>query len=196
MNIIKKKCIEVPIEKCRILVNVNPVELFVLDSVSVDVSRSSKKILISNLPPSLSEEVLLDKLELFFSKSKNNGEEVESREYLSDMRSVILTFAKEEVVHHLTEKRNFQVPFGGFTQDIHVTASIEGNIENFTMKNTVCNRTVLITGIPNITESEDLQDMLEIYFQKPSNGGGEVQTLLYSPEGHYSLAIFEDDEKH
>ncbi|KAG8438105.1 hypothetical protein GDO86_008697 [Hymenochirus boettgeri] len=96
MNIIKKKCIEVPIEKCRILVNVNPVELFVLDSVSVDVSRSSKKILISNLPPSLSEEVLLDKLELFFSKSKNNGEEVESREYLSDMRSVILTFAKEE----------------------------------------------------------------------------------------------------
>lgn len=63
------------------------------------------------------------------------------------------------------------------------------------MRKLKCNRTVLITGIPDITDKDTLRDLLEIHFQKPSNGGGEVQELTYCPEGQYTVALFEDDEE-
>lgn len=42
-------------------------------------------------------------------------------------------------------------------------------------------------------EQENLQDLLEIHFQKTSNGGGEVDTFLYNPLGQHTLALFEED---
>ncbi|XP_072259329.1 interferon-induced 35 kDa protein [Pyxicephalus adspersus] len=62
------------------------------------------------------------------------------------------------------------------------------------MKKLECNRTVLITGIPDITENDNLRDLLEIHFQKPSNGGGDVQDLVYCPEGQHTVALFEDED--
>ncbi|KAM4692514.1 interferon-induced 35 kDa protein [Rhinophrynus dorsalis] len=193
--LIQNKKIEVMMtEECRIIVNVEPVELLVLDALSVDMSLSTKKILVSRLPNSLSEDVLLDKLELFFSKPRNSGGEVESREYLSDSSNVILTFNHEEVVPHLTEIKHFYVPFGEFNQKVCVTPSLDGNIKNFKMKNYVCNRTVLITGIPDIMDAQNLKDLLEIFFQKNSIGGGEVEDLVYTPEGQCALAVFQGDD--
>lgn len=43
----------------------------------------------------ISKEALLDKLELFFSKKKNGGSEVESREFLEDSDQVVLTFSQD-----------------------------------------------------------------------------------------------------
>ncbi|XP_018090650.1 interferon-induced 35 kDa protein isoform X2 [Xenopus laevis] len=194
-NIIQKERIEVTIEECRVFVQAKPVELMLLDSLNVDMSLSRKKILISNLPPSLSEDILLDKLEIFFCKSKNDGGEVENREFLPDSRNVILTFCNEKVVPQLLEKKKFKVHFGNSTQEVHVTPSLDGDIKQFQMKYVECNRTVLITGIPDIKDTDDLRDLLEIYFQKPSNGGGEVEALIYCPEGQQALAIFEDDNE-
>lgn len=62
------------------------------------------------------------------------------------------------------------------------------------MKKLECNRTVLITGIPDIQNADDMRDLLEIHFQKPSNGGGEVQELVYCSDGQHIIALFEDDE--
>lgn len=60
------------------------------------LTQSSKSILVSDLPSlSIPEEALLDKLELFFSKTKNGGGEVESREFLDDSGQVMLTFAED-----------------------------------------------------------------------------------------------------
>lgn len=51
---------------------------------------------MSDLPSlDISKEALLDKLELFFSKTKNGGSEVESREFLEDSDQVVLTFAED-----------------------------------------------------------------------------------------------------
>lgn len=51
---------------------------------------------MSDLPSlDISKEALLDKLELFFSKTKNGGSEVESREFLEDSRQVVLTFTQD-----------------------------------------------------------------------------------------------------
>lgn len=54
-------------------------------------------------------------------------------------------------------------------------------------------RTVLLTGIPDIMDKDNLQDNLEIHFQKTANGGGEVEGILYNPLGHTTLALFDED---
>lgn len=56
----------------------------------------------------------------------------------------------------------------------------------------MCRRTVLLTGIPDVMERDSLQDMLEIHFQKNSNGGGEIEAFLYNPLGEHTGALFED----
>lgn len=51
---------------------------------------------MSDLPSlGIAEEALLDKLELFFSKTKNGGGEVESREFLDGSGQVVLTFVQD-----------------------------------------------------------------------------------------------------
>lgn len=57
---------------------------------------SSQRVLVSGFPDKLklSEEELLDKLELFFGKTKNGGGDVETREMLHG--GVMLGFAKDE----------------------------------------------------------------------------------------------------
>lgn len=55
----------------------------------------------------------------------------------------------------------------------------------------VCPRTVLLSGIPDVMERETLQDVLEIHFQKSSNGGGEIQAVLYNPLGQNATAVFD-----
>lgn len=54
----------------------------------------------------------------------------------------------------------------------------------------VCPRTVLLTGIPDVMDQENLQDMLEIHFQKSSNGGGEIEAILYNPPGQEVSSLF------
>lgn len=55
----------------------------------------------------------------------------------------------------------------------------------------MCPRTVLLTGIHPIMEPETLQDLLEIHFQKSTNGGGEIEAFLYNPLGQQTSALFE-----
>lgn len=57
---------------------------------------SSQRALVSGFPAKLklSEEELLDKVELFFGKTKNGGGDVETRELLHG--GVMLGFAKDE----------------------------------------------------------------------------------------------------
>uniref|UniRef100_A0A8C5WIK7 NID domain-containing protein n=1 Tax=Leptobrachium leishanense TaxID=445787 RepID=A0A8C5WIK7_9ANUR len=183
----------IPVEGCEMKVSAEAVELMELDSVGLDMTLCSYKVLVSDLP-SLPEDLLLDKLELFFSKTRNGGGEVDSREYLADSRSALLTFASQEVAQGLTGKKIYEVPFGGSSHKVHVTSSLNGNIKEFQIRKSVCNKTVLVTGIPDIMEEETLKDMLQIYFQKPSNGGGEINAILYCPEGRCTLATFEDEE--
>ncbi len=56
-----------------------------------------------------------------------------------------------------------------------------------------CMRTVLLTGIPDIMDKDNLQDNLEIHFQKTANGGGEVEGIIYNPLGHTTQALFDED---
>lgn len=62
-------------------------------------------------------------------------------------------------------------------------------------------RTILLDDIKDMSDEEDLQDYLEIHFQKPSNCGGEIESIKYLSEGKNALAVFyeemeKDDEWH
>lgn len=53
------------------------------------------RILVSNLPR-IDEEMLLNKLEIHFSKKKNGGGEVESCELRRDIWTVVITFVEKD----------------------------------------------------------------------------------------------------
>lgn len=42
-------------------------------------------------------------------------------------------------------------------------------------------------------DEESMRDALEIHFQKPSRGGGEVDALGHVPVGKRGLTVFEED---
>lgn len=51
-------------------------------------------------------------------------------------------------------------------------------------------RTILLADIEDNGDVEDLQDQLEIHFQKPGNGGGEIEDIVYVPKGEALQAMF------
>ncbi|KAF0025995.1 hypothetical protein F2P81_020732 [Scophthalmus maximus] len=51
-------------------------------------------------------------------------------------------------------------------------------------------RTILLDDIEDIEEEEDLQDHLEIHFQKKSNCGGDIQSIKYISGGKVMQALF------
>ncbi|XP_028341359.1 interferon-induced 35 kDa protein isoform X2 [Physeter macrocephalus] len=100
------------VEGFRLRVQVQPLELPMLTTIQVSSQMNEQRVLVSGFPAGLklSEEELLDKLEIFFGKSKNGGGDVETRELLQG--SVMLGFAKDTVAQHLCQTGQFTVPLG------------------------------------------------------------------------------------
>ncbi|XP_028455621.1 interferon-induced 35 kDa protein [Perca flavescens] len=176
---------------CIITVEVQPVHLMLPRLVEIDSEVSPQHILISNLPTNLDTETLLNKLEIHFSKRKHGGGEVENCEMLPDSGTVVLTFVDKHIARGLTDTEYHDVKLQQKTHRVRVTPFLNGKITNLKTKMSACPRTVLLTGIPDVMERETLQDLLEIHFQKSSNGGGEIEAFLYNPLGQHTSALFE-----
>lgn len=131
-----------------------------------------------------------------------------------------LNFFFASVAQRLTEQEFHDVPLQGKKHTVRVTPFLNGKISNlkagafltsacafteilldrvlmnvlarlFPQTNMkVCPRTVKLTGIPNIMEQESLQDLLEIHFQKNTNGGGEIEAFIYNPLDQRASALF------
>ncbi|MEQ2272053.1 hypothetical protein XENORESO_013940, partial [Xenotaenia resolanae] len=54
-------------------------------------------------------------------------------------------------------------------------------------------RTILLEGIDDVEDEEDMQDHLEIHFQKPNNSGGEIESIKYISKGKSLQAFFSED---
>ncbi|XP_068581911.1 interferon-induced 35 kDa protein [Cebidichthys violaceus] len=175
---------------CRITVEARPVQLMLPRLVEIDSEVSPQHILISNLPK-METSMLLDKLEIHFSKKRNGGGEVEKCELLPDSEHVVITFVEKHIARGLTEKEHHGVELQKKNHKVRVTPFLNGTITNLKTKMAVCPRTVLLTGIPDVMEREILQDTLEIHFQKSGNGGGEIEDFLYNPAGWHTSALFE-----
>uniref|UniRef100_A0A3Q0RTS9 Interferon-induced protein 35 n=1 Tax=Amphilophus citrinellus TaxID=61819 RepID=A0A3Q0RTS9_AMPCI len=195
-EVVAKKILELKTHKvdlggeCSIEVEARPVHLMLPELVEIDSEVCSQRVLISNLPV-MDTDILLDKLQIHFSKSKNGGGEVDDCEYLSDSKTVVLTFVEKDVAKRLTEEEEFHdVMLPKKKHKVRVTPFLNGKISNLKTKMKACPRTVMLTGIPNIMERETLQDLLEIHFQKNTNGGGEIEAFLYNPLDQHASALF------
>ncbi|NXO76145.1 IN35 protein, partial [Sitta europaea] len=182
------------LEQCKVRVQAVPVDILLPSALEIRLTQSSRSILVSDLPRlDISREVLLDKLELFFSKTKNGGCEVENREFLEDSDQVVLTFAQDRVAELLIKRGQITMPIGKEKYDVKISPYTSGNISHLQLQPSRCPRTVLLLGIPDVLSEESIRDALEIHFQKGSRGGGEVDALAYVPVGQTGVAVFEED---
>ncbi|KAH0626989.1 hypothetical protein JD844_002337 [Phrynosoma platyrhinos] len=154
-----------------VYVKAEPMTLFLPSSVEISVKQNPRQILLSGLPIlSIPEDRLLDKLELFFSKRQN------------------------KVAEHLVRRGQFQVPIGKETYKIKVSHRVSGEATDLQFRPSTCAQTVLLSGIPDVLGEELMREALEIHFQKPSKGGGEVEDVFYIPAGAFAAAVFTEAE--
>ncbi|XP_032841851.2 interferon-induced 35 kDa protein isoform X1 [Tyto alba] len=182
------------LDRCRARVQAAPVEILLPSALEIRLTQSSRSILVSDLPSlGIPEEALLDKLELFFSKTKNGGGEVESREFLDDTGQVVLTFVQDGVAEPLIARGHIQVHIGKGNYKLKISPCMTGDLTSLQFQPARCPRTVLLSGIPDVLGEEPMRDALEIHFQKASRGGGEVDSLAYVPGGRRGVAVFTED---
>ncbi|NXC28318.1 IN35 protein, partial [Campylorhamphus procurvoides] len=182
------------LDQCRVQVQAAPMEIPLPSALEIRLTKSSRSILVSDLPSlNISEEALLDKLELFFSKTKNGGSEVESREFWGGSGQVVLTFTQDGVAERLIERGHIQVLIGRGKYKVRISPCMIGEITDLQLQPSRCPRTVLLSGIPNVLAKESMGATLEIHFQKASRGGGEVEELAYAPAGQTGVAVFMED---
>ncbi|XP_078080118.1 interferon-induced 35 kDa protein [Mustelus asterias] len=188
---------EIHLGDCRIKIQAQPLKLQMLEDIEIQTRVCKRRILVSEIPKTIPADQLLDKVELHFSKQRNSGGEVDSIELLEDSGNVVIKFASEGIAENLTKKEFHQVEFRGIKKSVPVRVSpfIKGEIVKITVGDVISKKSVLFTGIPDIMDEEIFQDCLEIHFQKPSNGGGEVDAFGYIPEGKSGIACFEADNE-
>ncbi|NXL59123.1 IN35 protein, partial [Chordeiles acutipennis] len=182
------------VDRCQMRVQAAPVDILLPSALEIGLTRSSRSILLSDLPSlGIPKEALLDKLEIFFSKTKNGGGEVESREFLDNTGQVVLTFVQDGVAEPLIARGHIPVPIGKGKYELKVSPCMSGEVTTLPLQPSRCPRTVLLAGIPDVLAEEAMRDTLEIHFQKSSRRGGEVDALAYVPAGRWGLAAFTED---
>lgn len=158
----------------------------------VHIKVSKKTIKFCNAPPTLPEERMRDRLELSFSRASRGGGEVEKLEYNKSNGTGRVTFVNTGVAENLALRRKFCVDTGSDVV-VDVFPLYDYQLKKFQTYSGAPNRTVLLGGIQGLMDEEDLQDHLEIHFQKPSNYGGEVENIKYVPDGKELTAFFCED---
>ncbi|NWI89278.1 IN35 protein, partial [Pitta sordida] len=180
-------------DRHRIRVQAAPMEIPLPSALEITLTQSSRDILLSDLPSQgTSKEVLLDKMEIFFSKTKNGGNEVDSVKFLGDSGQVVLTFVRDGVAEPLIERGHAEVPIGKRKHRVKISPHMNGDISNLQLQPSRCPRTVMLSGIPDVLDEESMRDTLEIHFQRSSLGGGEVEALDYVP-AKTRVAVFVED---
>ncbi|XP_061446906.1 interferon-induced 35 kDa protein [Rhineura floridana] len=186
---------QVQVDECSYVhVEAEPMALLLPSSLEISLEHSPRQVLLSGLfAHSVLEEQLLDKLQIFFSKRQNMGGEVEHVEWLNGSGHVVLTFVEDGVAERLIQRGQFQVPIGKETHKVKLSRHLGGEIAELQFRSSVCAQTVLLSGIPDVLDEELMREALEIHFQKPSKGGGEVEVIAYVPVGQCAVAVFEEE---
>ncbi|XP_076603073.1 N-myc-interactor isoform X2 [Chaetodon auriga] len=155
--------------------------------VHLHVSR--KRLKVSDIPSSMPYERMRDQLEMSFSRPSRGGGEVESVEYNQDTGTGQITFLHPGVAESLALR-------GRYSVDLNSEVNVQvGPIYKYQLNKfqTFCGspkRTILLDDIDDMEDEEDLQDHLEIHFQKPSNYGGEIESIKYISRGKALQAFF------
>ncbi|XP_038150058.1 N-myc-interactor [Cyprinodon tularosa] len=158
--------------------------------VKLDVSR--KELKVFDIPPAMSEDRVKDRLEISFSKPSRGGGEVESVDYDVNTRTGTIVFLKPGVAGKLAMKGMYKINLKSEVK-VEVGPAYEYKLEKFQTSCCSSKRTILLEGIEDVEDEEDLQDHLEIHFQKPNNSGGEIESIKYISKGKTLQAFFCED---
>ncbi|RXM33966.1 N-myc-interactor [Acipenser ruthenus] len=192
-RILKLARCPVTVDSAKMDVKPSRVALDTAVKFEVQLNVSLKKIEVSNIPPILPEERIRDKLELNFSKPSLGGGEVDNVEYNKDSGTAVITFLHTGVAERLAMKKIYPFDMGHKVSEVFVSLCTEDRLRKFQTFCGTSRRTVLLSGISDVLDEEDLQDNLEIHFQKPNNYGGEVENIKYNAQGQTTVAYFNEE---
>ncbi|XP_007527410.1 N-myc-interactor [Erinaceus europaeus] len=174
-------------------VTTNPVPLSsgVIFQLHVDISKM--KVDVTEIPDEWPENLMRDKLELSFCKSRNGGGEVESVEYNKRSQSAVVTFVEIGVVDRILKKKDFPLYINEKCYRVMVSPHVETYLKKFQAFSGVSRRTVLLMGLDRaqIQDEELVEDLVSVHFQRKKNGGGEVDVVKCSLCQPY-VAYFEE----
>lgn len=195
-NIIKKKRHNVNLDTAKVEAKSMPVQLEAGLKFEIHFTISRKNVCVKDLPDSVPEERLRDKLELHFYKSKFGGGEIDDVQFNRELKTSTITFVDPGVAQHVIKRRKHTIRNNRDTYDVAVCPYIESHLEKLQIFSGIAKRTVLLTDVRNTDEEEEtIQDLIEIFFQKPSNGGGEIQSIKYLSDGSVTAYFEEEDLK-
>ncbi|XP_050195652.1 N-myc-interactor isoform X2 [Myiozetetes cayanensis] len=174
-----------------------PVPLEMGFKFRLHVIISGRKINVSDIPElPIPDDWMRDKLELnFYKTQQGGGGEIEDVSYDSGSRTAVITFLRPGASNIFGGSAQYPFFVGGRCYKLSVSSHAYLELEKFQPYWGVSKKTILLKGIQEVEEDEEsIQDMIEIHFQKPSNGGGEIEKIKYvSKEAAY--VCFEEDTK-
>ncbi|XP_019377974.1 PREDICTED: N-myc-interactor isoform X2 [Gavialis gangeticus] len=195
-KLIEKGTHTVNLDNGKTEVKAKPITLETGVKFELHVIISGKKINVSEVPDLLiPDEWMRDKLELNFYKSKGGGGEVENVEYDRISRTAVITFLRPGVADNILRHTKHPFQLDGRRRSVSVSVSpvIEKHLEKFQAYFGISTRTILLSGIQEVVEDEEsTQDIIEIHFQKQSNGGGEIENITYV-SNQTKQVCFEED---
>ncbi|XP_039613268.1 N-myc-interactor [Polypterus senegalus] len=176
-------------------VDVKPSSVSINSAVKFEINYiiSRKQLVVCDIPCVLEDDRMKDKIEISFSKPSQGGGEIENVNYNKQDGMAVITFLQTGVAERLAKKRKYTLDLGTRVCSVPVHLHNDKQIKKFQAFGVKSKRTVLLSGINNLMDDEELQDCLEIYFQKPINSGGEVQNIKYVSKGNSLYAFFEED---
>ncbi|NXT51396.1 NMI protein, partial [Pluvianellus socialis] len=167
-------------------VSVKPFTLEMGIKFELHITISGKKIKVSEVPElPIPEEWMRDKLELNFYKSdQGRGGEVESVKYDKQSRTAVITFLRPGATNGFVRCSKYPLFVNGRCYRLSVFPDTDVHLEKFQLYCGISKKTILLKGIQDMEDDEEsVQDMIEIHFQKPSNSGGEIETIKYVSKG-------------
>eukprot|EP00079_Xenopus_tropicalis_P030188 XP_012825952.1 PREDICTED: N-myc-interactor isoform X1 [Xenopus tropicalis] len=194
-RVIKKGKYKLDFENKPVEVTAKPVTLNRTTQFEINMNMSKKRLCVRDLPPDLSDEYLKDKLELIFYKPSIGGGEIERVQIDGSRNLAFIDFLQSGVVERLVKQKHFEFVAHNTRHQITVEPFIDRELNKLQMFTGFSPKSVLLEGIQGVEETEDdIQDIVQIFFQKPTNGGGEVEHILHS-HNRKRAAEFETDLK-
>ncbi|KAM3851260.1 N-myc-interactor [Vipera latastei] len=192
-QLIRKHNHIINLENKEIALKACPVALETGTTFKIHVKILQREICVSDIPNvNIAEEWMKDKLELLFCKAKLG--EIQNIFYDQLLQKAIITFSQPIALNKLIRYEQPCISVFGKTHPLTVSLVKKSNVKNVQMFSGTSRKTLLLTGInAEQKDEENVEDVIEIHFQKPSNGGGEVDRVTYIPKGT-KTAYFEIDK--
>lgn len=149
------------------------------------VSRSL--LAVSEVVSSMPQQRVEERLELSLCRPSAGGAEVRSVDVSPRQRTATVAFSKPGVAEWFALRGEHTVDLD-FQTVVRLAPVYEHRLHKFQSFCGAPTRTLLLDDIGDAgDDEEEVQDQLEIHFQKPSNGGGEIEHTLYTSAGLTAL---------